>query len=436
MQRRRVAPTQQNERLIKEEFIQGANLDTKALVAKDLLSLLLPKFVLDRMQNFFEIRDDKQVFEVEDPVTILFCDIADFDDVVRKNENNVVFLLDKIFRKFDDMCMMHGVQKIETVGKTYMAAAGLKYAETSDMKLKPTLRVLNMAKDMMNAIRDYEGLKLKIGIHVGKPVMGVIGYHKPQFSLIGDVVNTTSRHCTTGKKGRIMLSQEAQTALEGYNLLSKGYKMEVVRTEMKGKGMVNVYHLYPTYKRFKDRLVNILQRAHKYADIEERHREIQVLEKLARKLNRKNNSSDKFYKLVIENLLNAETIKKVFKFVRKEVESQKVGTDLFPLQLIDELSMINPPEGGNGRSDRRHKSTGTQIGFEAPNQMLHDDSIVGVEEEKLEDEVVCNHPVREADSDSHPGLQRLAVRLEAQVQAQSPAKQPPESQSLLPHPLL
>lgn len=50
-------------------------------------------------------------------------------------------------------------------------------------------------------------LKLKIGIHTGICMMGVIGYHKPQFSLIGDTVNTTSRHCVTGQVNHLMLSQ-------------------------------------------------------------------------------------------------------------------------------------------------------------------------------------------------------------------------------------
>ena len=52
-------------------------------------------------------------------------------------------------------------------------------------------------------------LVLKIGVHHGNCMMGVIGFHKPQFSLIGDTVNFTSRHCTTGKNGHIMISIEA-----------------------------------------------------------------------------------------------------------------------------------------------------------------------------------------------------------------------------------
>lgn len=71
-----------------------------------------------------------------------------------------------------------------------------------------------MAIDMMKymdevVIDDGMNLTLKIGVHYGKVIAGIIGYHKPQFSLIGDTVNTTSRCCSTGDKGKIILSEEA-----------------------------------------------------------------------------------------------------------------------------------------------------------------------------------------------------------------------------------
>lgn len=61
-------------------------------------------------------------------------------------------------------------------------------------------------------------LKIKIGIHHGSVVIGVIGYHKPQFSLIGDTVNQTSRHCSTADPGQIILSEVAYKYLPKYPL--------------------------------------------------------------------------------------------------------------------------------------------------------------------------------------------------------------------------
>ena len=92
---------------------------------------------------------------------------------------------------------------------------------------------------------DQEGKKIqiRIGIHSGKCMMGVIGYHKPQFSLIGDTVNKTSRVCSTGRNGHIMLSKEAFTKLKNFDL-DKQYAFKKVMTFMKGKGEEPVYHIF------------------------------------------------------------------------------------------------------------------------------------------------------------------------------------------------
>lgn len=143
-------------------------------------------------------------------VTVMFCDICDFTEVVNQCQDQIINILDEVFRAFDSFCQIEGIQKIETVGKTYMACGGIKSHEKTLSKEKkarnPTLRVVNVAKRMMSWIKDFEylkgkKLKLKIGIHYGSCILGLLGFHKPQFSLIGDTVNTTSRHCTTGDKG-------------------------------------------------------------------------------------------------------------------------------------------------------------------------------------------------------------------------------------------
>jgi class 3 adenylate cyclase len=170
-----------NEVLIKNEFKSGSYLQDKSKITKELLGILLPQFVLEKIDNF-EITDYKIGEDLGD-ITVLFCDIADFDGVIKDSEDDIVRILDSVFRKFDELCMVHGLQKIETVGKTYMAAGGLKYIEDnlpSSIKVKnSTVRILDFAKDMNTVIKTFEGLKLKIGIHYGRCTMGVIGWHKP-----------------------------------------------------------------------------------------------------------------------------------------------------------------------------------------------------------------------------------------------------------------
>lgn len=119
--------------------------------------------------------------------------------------------MDELFRQFDQLCHSYAVQKIETVGMTYMAATGITAVEEQFdsylTKKNPVERLLKMSEIMMEKAKGIvygknkdKRLTLKIGIHTGKVIIGVIGYHKPQFSLIGDTVNTTSRHCSTAKE--------------------------------------------------------------------------------------------------------------------------------------------------------------------------------------------------------------------------------------------
>jgi class 3 adenylate cyclase len=86
-------------------------------------------------------------------------------------------------------------------------------------------------------------INIKIGIHTGNCFMGVIGYHKPQFSLIGDVVNTASRVCSTGDPNHIMVSEEAFSHVQKQKI-DKKYTITPKVTFMKGKGDKTVFHIY------------------------------------------------------------------------------------------------------------------------------------------------------------------------------------------------
>ena len=111
------------------------------------------------------------------------------------------------------------MQKIETVGKTYMACAGLKECEI-DFSLDRSYsrncanRVINLALEIMKYSTQFTWgekgthINLKIGIHNGPVIAGVIGFHKPQFSLIGDTINTTSRVTSTAEVNKVTISQD------------------------------------------------------------------------------------------------------------------------------------------------------------------------------------------------------------------------------------
>ncbi|CAD8061075.1 unnamed protein product [Paramecium primaurelia] len=217
----------------------------------DALGLLMPRFIKERMS-----KGQIQISEDQGDVAILFCDIYDFDDIIRNEQIKVVEFLDNLYRQFDQFCQANELQKIETVGKTYMAAGGLKDYNMSD-NLNPTERILDAALQMQESVKtmkygDKKAVVLKIGIHYGRVVAGVIGAHKPQFSLIGDTVNTTSRVCSTSEPGIITLSQQAYEKVS-----NKKYQFKLREIEAKGKGTIKTYQFIKGNKKQQQAILKI-----------------------------------------------------------------------------------------------------------------------------------------------------------------------------------
>ena len=118
-----------------------------------------------------------------------------------------------------------------------MACAGLMACEVGVsshiVAIEKTRRAVNLALKMKKYCNDQiygemNKMKVKIGIHVGKVIAGVIGYHKPQFSLIGDTVNTTSRVCSTAIDGTITISDEAYQKVKDSDLTFQHRIIEVI----------------------------------------------------------------------------------------------------------------------------------------------------------------------------------------------------------------
>lgn len=185
---------------------------------------------------------------MEGEVTIVFIDISGFDDIVNYYlGGELIELMDKVYNTFDQLCDQYGLQKIETVGKTYMACGGLKDAEK---KIDPrllnrhhTVRVTDYAMDITQIVKKIylkngTSLEVKIGIHTGKVISGVVGDTKPQFSLIGDAVNKTSRVCSKSVPGKVTISKETHHYLELY---TNNYWFQDSIVFMKGIGDEPIY---------------------------------------------------------------------------------------------------------------------------------------------------------------------------------------------------
>lgn len=209
----------------------------------NVLKYLLPRFVLTRVKNGVRF-----ISELQPLAHILFCEISGFDAMMKDYDaEEITTLLNKIYQKMDEICDSSGVTKIETVGKTYVACTGIKESEMDQGAYVPKLssahRLLYCAFEFLSSIDQFilpdgKRIAIKIGISSGKVIAGVVGYHKPQFSLVGDTINTASRMCSTlDRENAIQISASAYL----YVSESSGVVFEEKERTVKGKGTMTVY---------------------------------------------------------------------------------------------------------------------------------------------------------------------------------------------------
>lgn len=247
-----------------ERSEQSGVLDERS--QRELLEILMPKFVLKRLD--FELGRGSLVGETGE-IAIVFVEIANYDILFEELRERTVSILDRVYRDYDRLCEKLGVFKMETVGKTYVAMAGLHCVDRDlpeNLQAIPAAhRVANFALALLRSIRNYRDrrnrrIKLKIGINYGKGMMGVIGYHKPQFSIIGDVMNLASRLCTTSMNDEVSFSDAAFEHIRKIELDHEFVVRSQLRS-MKGKGDVMVHSIFIPEFKFKRCLSRILSSA-------------------------------------------------------------------------------------------------------------------------------------------------------------------------------
>lgn len=199
-----------------------------------LLNNILPKSIAERLKN-----NPSTIADSYGSVTVLFADIVGFtkfSETVPPNE--LVDKLNVMFTEFDRMTEKYGLEKIKTIGDAYMVSGGLP-----DHSSDHVLRVVKMANSMLRYMRDRQksssdNLQIRIGIHTGPAVAGVIGLRKFAYDLWGDTVNVASRMESHGEAGKIHVTQEIRDALNADYEFEKREKINV-----KSKGFMQTYFL-------------------------------------------------------------------------------------------------------------------------------------------------------------------------------------------------
>lgn len=212
------------ERLLQREYQRS----------QELLENILPATIAARLKN-----GPQTIADNFSDVTLLFADIVGFTRLANGlSAHAVVALLNQIFSRFDSLVEQRGLEKIKTIGDEYMLAAGIPVARSDHAQA-----IAEIALEMLGVIemlnREYRyNLALRIGIHSGEVVAGVIGSRKLSYDVWGDTVNIASRMQSQGVSDRIQVTNST------YELLKGDFEFERRGTlRVRGKGRMQTWFL-------------------------------------------------------------------------------------------------------------------------------------------------------------------------------------------------
>uniref|UniRef100_A0A3B3TQV9 Guanylate cyclase n=1 Tax=Poecilia latipinna TaxID=48699 RepID=A0A3B3TQV9_9TELE len=225
------------EELIRE---RTEELEIEKQKTEKLLTQMLPPSVAEALMVGAVVEP-----EYFDNVSLYFSDIVGFTTISANSEPiEVVDLLNDLYTLFDAIIGNHDVYKVETIGDAYMVASGVPFPNGN----RHAAEIANMSLDILSAVGTFKmrhmpdvPVRIRIGLHTGPCVTGVVGLTMPRYCLFGDTVTTASRMESSGMPYRIHVHQSTVKVLQELNL---GYKLQLrSRTEVKGKGIEETYWL-------------------------------------------------------------------------------------------------------------------------------------------------------------------------------------------------
>ena len=213
---------------------QREEIDLEKKKSDNLLLNILPAQIATELKD-----TGKATTRKYENVTILFTDFQGFTALVATIPARVLVQeLNDIFSHFDDIMETFQIEKIETIGDAYMAACGLPEENPNH-----AIRCVRAAHEMLNYLDERNKQskiqwKMRVGIHSGPVVAGVVGKKKFAYDLFGDTVNTASRIESNGEAGRINISQSTYELIKDVPAILFENRGQI---NAKGKGLINMW---------------------------------------------------------------------------------------------------------------------------------------------------------------------------------------------------
>ncbi|XP_076972940.1 adenylate cyclase type 2 isoform X3 [Tamandua tetradactyla] len=230
-------------------------IETMENLNRVLLENVLPAHVAEHFLAR-SLKNEELYHQSYDCVCVMFASIPDFKEFYTESDVNkegleCLRLLNEIIADFDDLLSkpkFSGVEKIKTIGSTYMAATGLSAVPSQEHTQEPERQFMHIGTMVefafalvakLDAINkhSFNDFKLRVGINHGPVIAGVIGAQKPQYDIWGNTVNVASRMDSTGVLDKIQVTEETSLALQtlGYTCTCRGI------INVKGKGDLKTY---------------------------------------------------------------------------------------------------------------------------------------------------------------------------------------------------
>jgi len=224
------------EKYIRRDFLATRMAEAEREKADRILYKILPRSIGERIKN-----GEFPIAEAHGEATILFADLKGFTALAsRMGPKHLVELLNHIFSGFDEISAEFGIEKIKTIGDAYMGVSGVpEYRDDhAGQAIRAARRMLELVDRLVEA-RDLP-VSVRIGVHTGPVIGGVIGTSKYHFDLWGDAVNIASRMESSGVPGRVQVSEATYwRTRDEFEYECRGEQ------EIKGKGAMTTYLLRP-----------------------------------------------------------------------------------------------------------------------------------------------------------------------------------------------